>query len=540
MKNFQRALFLLVAVLAHEAQAILGTAFQAQLGNPSSASANASNRTNYLLARPQYVLSYNDATHEANWVSWDYTPADRGTADRSDAFAADPLLPAGYTVIDQNSYRNSGFDRGHMCPSADRTLTLADNQATFYMTNMVPQTPDNNQGPWARFEDECRRLADLGNEMLIISGPGGFDGSTIASGVAIPGFTWKIAVVVPNGPQPATARITAATRVIAIKMPNIAGIRSTPWQNFITSAAEIEQDTGYAFFSDVPPEIAAALRARVDGQPDAARLANLATRTTAGIGDQVAIAGFVIGGTQPKTVLVRAIGPALRDFGVTTAVGAPRLEVTRVGTTAPLATNLGWSTSANPIELATAATLAGAFPLAPGGADSAVLMTLAPGNYTAVVSPADARPGITLAEVYDVAPAANTTGLINLSTRAFVGTAENVLIAGIVVSGTAPKRVLIRAAGPALAQFNVSGVLARPQLTVFSSANILAQNAGWSTAADASAIVDATTATGAFAFPAGSADAALLLLLGPGAYTAHVTGVAGSTGIALVEVYEVP
>ena len=542
MKSIHRSLVALVVLLnATPLRALVGTSFQAQLGNPSGALADPANRDNYLLTRPQYVLSYNNAAHDPNWVSWDLTSTDRGTVDRSDAFAADPALPAGFTVVDQNSYRNSGYDRGHMCPSADRTLTLADNQATFYMTNMVPQTPDNNQGPWARFEDECRRLADIGNEILLISGPGGFAGTTIASGVAIPGFTWKIAVVVPNGPGTAASRITAATRVIALKVPNSAGIRSTPWQNFITSAAQVERDTGYTFFSELPAASAAALRARIDGQPDVpARIANISTRTTAGSGDQVAIVGFAIAGTEAKTVLVRAAGPALRDFGVTAAMPAPRLDLRREGTSNALATNIGWSTAANSAEIGDAFGRTGAFPFAAGSADSALVATLAPGNYTAVVTASDGRTGVTLAEVYDVSGGSNAQRLANLSTRALATTGDATLISGVVVSGTLPKRLLIRAAGPALAQFGVSGVLLRPQLTLYAGNVAVAQNSGWGAMPEAAAIADAASRAGGFPFATGSADAALLVDLAPGSYTAQVVGVGGTVGVTLLEVYEVP
>jgi hypothetical protein len=114
------------------------------------------------------------------------------------------------------------------------------------------------------------------------------------------------------------------------------------------------------------------------------------------------------------------------------------------------------------------------------------------------------------------------------------------LIAGLVVNGTAPKRVLIRGVGPGLAQFGLGNVLSRPQLTLFAGDSIVAQNAGWSTSSDAGAIAQTAAQVGAFAFPAGSADAALLLNLAPGAYTAQLTGASAATGVALVEIYEVP
>ena len=272
----------------------------------------------------------------------------------------------------------------------------------------------------------------------------------------------------------------------------------------------------------------------------AQRLVNLSTRTTAGTGDQVAIVGFVITGTESKSVLLRAVGPSLRTFGVTTALGAPRLDLVRSGTTAPIATNTGWSTSGNSAEIIAAAARSGAFPLAAGSADSVLLATLAPGSYSAVVTASDGRAGVGLVEVYDLTSGPVAQRLANLSTRAAVGTGDNTLIAGLVVSGNAPKRLLLRAAGPALAQFGVSGVLARPQLSVFSGATAIVNNAGWSTSPDAAAIAEAASRTGAFAFGATSADAALIVNLAPGAYTAQVTGVGNTTGITLIEVYELP
>jgi DNA/RNA endonuclease G (NUC1) len=250
------------------ARATIDVTLQMQLGNPSSATSDPNNHSHYLIQRPQYALDYDDGTREPNWVGWDLTSGDVGGSGRS-SFIQDTTLPAGFYQVLTTDYSGSGYDRGHMCPSADRTITAADNQQVFYMSNMVPQAPDNNQGVWANFESYCRSLASAGNEILIYSGPSGFGGSTIASGVAIPGYTWKIAVVVPLGSGTALTRITSSTRVITIKVPNIAGVRSTPWQNFVTSVAQIEADTGYVFFTALPAPIASALRSEVDGQSTA-------------------------------------------------------------------------------------------------------------------------------------------------------------------------------------------------------------------------------------------------------------------------------
>lgn len=996
--NFLRRSALLVLVvlqLAGVARATIGTALQSQLGNPSGATAVATATTNYLIARPQYALSYNNNTREPNWVSWNLTTADIGSSGRSPNFFQDTTLPAGFYQVLTTDYSGSGFDRGHMCPSGDRTVTDADNEATFFMTNMIPQAPDNNQGVWANFESECRTLAAAGNEVLIISGPSGFSGTTIASGVAVAGFTWKIAVVVPVGSGTALSRITTATRVIAIKIPNIAGVRSNPWQNYITTAAQIQADTGYTFFSELPASVATALRAKVDGaaavgsptittQPStqtaaiggsatfsvvavgdaplayqwsrdevelagatsatltlpaltaaavgnytvvvrngvgsitsvaaplvltglpplivtappartvvagatatfaviasgsptlgyqwrragvpitgnasaataslilvnaqaadaalydvvvtnsvgsvtsaaatlavtpaaptiatapvaqtvapgvsatltvvasgtapftyqwrragvailgnpsatttalvlpaatvadagnydvvitnalgtvtsaplaltvavapppvvawdfsvaepvrglpadvtggtvvqrnnngttptlttvsvssgyagatgtsnagaaarvgplnlseggsaffeftltpaagrqlavsglsfgarstgtgpqayavfaavgsaapvlvaagplannsawtliaptlfpvvssvatpvtfrlygyggagnagtstanwriddlavtlttgvglevpnsaASRLASLASRTRTANGDQTAIAGFSIAGTAAKPVLIRAAGPTLGSLGVNGALTAPRLELYRGPTV--IGANAGWSTATNAAAISTAAASSGAFAFAAGSSDSAILTTLTPGGYTVFMSAGTGAAGVGLLEVYDLAPPASGANLPSLSTRAIAGPGADALILGLTVAGPAPKRVLIRGAGPALAQFNLGGLLARPQLTLFSGLTPVLQNTGWSTSPDAAAFAAAAAQAGAFAFAPGSADTAMIVTLAPGAYTAQVSGVGDTTGLALVEVYELP
>ncbi len=270
------------------------------------------------------------------------------------------------------------------------------------------------------------------------------------------------------------------------------------------------------------------------------RIINLSTRTTAGIGEQVAIVGFVITGLESKPVLVRGVGPALRPLGVTTAMAAPRLDL-RSSAGTLVATNSGWSTSANSADIANAAKRSGAFEFAAGSADAAIFVTLAPGAYTAVLSAADAKAGVGLIEVYDLSGGSTAQKLANLSTRASVGTGEGTLISGLVVGGTAPKRVLIRAAGPSLTQFGVTSALARPALALYKGdGTFLSQNAGWSLSTDTTAIAEAAARVGAFPFAAGSADSALIVNLTPGPYTVQVTGTSGATGTTLIEVYELP
>lgn len=252
---------------AQGAQAKIGAAYQMLLGNPSNATTDPTAKTNYLIVRDQHAISYNDSLGQPNWVSWNLTNEDRGSSGRTDAWSEDPLLPAGFYRVQPNDYNDPGLSRGHMCPSADRTVTANDNTFTFLMSNMVPQTSHNNGGVWNNFEMEERNLAAAGNEVLLISGPSGFNGTRIASGKAeVPAYVWKIAVVVPVGTAPITERITTSTRVIALKIPNVTSGLDSDWHTYLTTVNQIQQDTGFTFFTALPPATAAVLRTMIDGQ----------------------------------------------------------------------------------------------------------------------------------------------------------------------------------------------------------------------------------------------------------------------------------
>jgi hypothetical protein len=270
------------------------------------------------------------------------------------------------------------------------------------------------------------------------------------------------------------------------------------------------------------------------------RLSSISTRGRVATGDSVVIAGFIITGQASKSVLIRAVGPTLANFGVSGTVATPKLDLYRVGTSAPIATNTGWTTSGNTAAITAATARSGAFALGATSADSVILTTLAPGSYTAIMSSANNTPGVGLVEVYDLSTPTVGQKMIDISTRAAVGTGDNVLIAGVYIAGSVPKRVLIRAVGPGLAPY-VAGTLALPQLALYrgSATTPAAQNAGWSVSPDANAIAAASAQVAGLALTTG--DAALIVSLDPGvAYTAQVTGVNGSSGIALVEIYELP
>jgi hypothetical protein len=268
------------------------------------------------------------------------------------------------------------------------------------------------------------------------------------------------------------------------------------------------------------------------------RLVNLSSRVWAGPAEEVAVAGFMISGEQAKPVLIRAAGPALAQFGLAASLASPQLDVYREGV--HIASNAGWSTATNSAALAAATARAGAFAFPSGSRDAALLQTLPPGTYTVNLSASSGPAGLALIEIYDLSGVALGQKLTNLSSRAKTGRGTENLIAGVVVSGIAPKRVLIRAAGPALASFGLPEVLRRPQLTLHVGAAVIARNDSWSTSANSAAIAQATAQAGAFAFAPGSADAALLVNLSPGTYTAQVSCLDGSSGVALIEIYEVP
>lgn len=240
------------------------------LGNPSGATTNTSNSDNYLMIKSQYDFSYNNTKHEPNWTSWHLDSADLGSTSRQDDFRPDTTLPAGWYEVAADEFSGSGFDRGHMCPSADRTATVADNSSTFLMDNMIPQAPNNNQITWANLENYERTLVSSGNELYIISGGYGSGGTgsngyktTVGNGVVVPAKTWKIIVVLPNGSND-VSRVTTSTRVIAVLMPNDQTCNSQAWGYYRTSVDNIESLTGYDFLSSVPSSIQSTIESKVD------------------------------------------------------------------------------------------------------------------------------------------------------------------------------------------------------------------------------------------------------------------------------------
>jgi hypothetical protein len=275
--------------------------------------------------------------------------------------------------------------------------------------------------------------------------------------------------------------------------------------------------------------------------PVVVRITNIAIRSSVDAGGPPLIVGFVVGGPGTigaKPLLMRAVGPALVAFGVPGALADPRLQLFS-GTT-PIMENDNWGGDA---QVSDASVSAGAFALSPTTSRDAALYlpSLTPGAYTNQITGVGGSSGTLLAEVYDATPPtlfrAATPRVLNVSARSTVGTGDNLLIAGFAIAGSTAGTVLIRALGPSLAGFGVAGTLNDPQLTLFSGSTRVLGNDDWG---GATTLSTAFSSVGAFALGTTSRDAALLVTLPPGSYTAQVRGANNTTGVALVEVYEVP
>lgn len=253
------------------------------LGNPSKAKSTGRNRNNFLLLKPQFSLSYNNSRGGPNWVSWHLEKADLGRADRSQSrFHPDFELPQGFVTVKYSDYSKTGFDSGHLCNSEDRTNTKAANAATFAMTNMLPQAPSMNRGPWKSLEAYERKLARGKFELYIIAGAYGSGGdgvltlsekasrrvrsNSIRKGtITVPKIFWKVMVIIPNGIND-LLRIDKNTRTIAVCMPNSQRVAGFNWRYYITTIDNVEAATGYDFFSKLSSHVQNAIERRRDSE----------------------------------------------------------------------------------------------------------------------------------------------------------------------------------------------------------------------------------------------------------------------------------
>jgi hypothetical protein len=392
------------------------------------------------------------------------------------------------------------------------------------------------------------QASQAGNYSVVVSNAGGIVQSAVAV-LAVttppPPATGPAITAAPqsqhvNPGAAATFSVTASGATLSYQWTKNGSPLPGATQSSLRLPAASSNDMGFYAVTVSSPagtvqSDAATLTVAVGG---ASRLVNVSTRGFVPPGGDLT-PGFVLQGSVPKSVLIRAVGPTLGSFGVGGTLPDPVLGVIPLGGANAVANNDNWGGGST---LQSAFSRAGAFPFAgTDSADAAAELSLpatgASGYTVRITSKNAAAGGIALAEVYDEDPLSAPVRLVNVSTSGFVGSGEQALVPGFFIGGTAPKQLLIRAVGPGLAQFGVGGVLSDPQLSLVPLGQdfAVAANDNWGGSA---ALQTAFSQAGAFALPAGSKDAAVLVRLPPGGYTVVVSGVAGGTGTALVEIYD--
>jgi hypothetical protein len=256
----------------------------------------------------------------------------------------------------------------------------------------------------------------------------------------------------------------------------------------------------------------------------APNLVNISTRALIGTGEDVLIGGFIIQGSAPATVILRAIGYSLTAVGLTDAISDPVITVYN-SAGAVVATNDDWFTSAN------AETISSFHLDPPNSLESALFLALNPGSYTAIVQGFSDATGVGLFELYDLHTTSSRAG--NLSTRGQVQGGDNVMIGGFIIGGSQSKQVVVRAIGPSLTSAGIANPLADPFLELHdANGTIIQSNDNWQSGPDAQTIISKGLE------PTNAKESALLATLNPGAFTAIIRGVNGATGLALVELYD--
>lgn len=250
-------------------------------GNPSDAVCNEKKKNNYLLEKKQFVVSYNAEKLIPNWVAWHLCSSDIGYIRRTNDFRSDETLPRQFYAVTDRDFQFSvyGFERGHLCPSGERTTNAGDNSATFLMTNIVPQSSDSNQGVWNYLENYERSLALGGYELYIFAGTLGCGGTSskgyyefipvknnLRKKITVPASMWKIIIAIKEGTDDFN-RIDEKVLCIAVIIPNKTGIpKKDGWQQFACSIDDIEKFTGYDFFELLPDDIESKIEERVYGK----------------------------------------------------------------------------------------------------------------------------------------------------------------------------------------------------------------------------------------------------------------------------------
>lgn len=234
------------------------------LGIPEAA--NSTDPQHVLLVKPEYVVSFDSTMKVPRWTSWELTTKWLGSTPRSPNFNPDPQLPSTFPQASDTDYVSSGYERGHICPSADRTDNATDNNSTFVFTNCVPQTNASNTGTWETLEVEERALAKAGNHLFIIAGSifSPTPPTIGADKVAVPETMFKVVVVLTTTNSVPTD-VTTSTRVISVEIPNTTTVTGD-YRSYRTSFGALEAKTGFKFLSDVPAAVHDALATQVDNQ----------------------------------------------------------------------------------------------------------------------------------------------------------------------------------------------------------------------------------------------------------------------------------
>ncbi|HEY9001791.1 MAG TPA: DNA/RNA non-specific endonuclease [Mucilaginibacter sp.] len=233
------------------------------LGNPSNATTDVSNKDNYLIDQHYYIESYSSTRGTPNWTAWHLDQSNLGNTDRLDNFAEWAGMPAGWFQVSSGAFSGTEYNRGHNCPSADRTSSTDANSSTFLMTNMIPQTSANNGGTWGAFEEYVRSFVQNNNmEAYIIMGSYGNKETIDGGHVTVPTNVWKVVVLLPVGDND-ISRITSSTRVIAINTPNTDDV-SPDWTKYITTVKDIETATGYNLLTALNSQLRSTLESEKD------------------------------------------------------------------------------------------------------------------------------------------------------------------------------------------------------------------------------------------------------------------------------------
>ena len=432
------------------------------LGNPSGATASIGQPNDYLMEKPEFVLSYNRDFGRPNWVSWHLSPEWIGSLARFDTFRPDPAVPAEWYRVQAFDFSNSGFDRGHLVPNADRDkeTSIPINQATFLMSNMVAQAPDNNQGPWASLENYLRTLLPA-NEIYIVAGGTGTGGTgsnggvttTLADGrVNVPAWTWKAALVIPAGGGDDISRVTCSTRTIAVILPNTQGIRNADWQTYLKSVDEVELLTGYDLFSNLPdlaeqcveagingnnPKYEqsitfAPLDPRTYGEPDFTVGATASSDLAVGLSilsGPATISGGTVHLTGPGTVTIRASQPGNDNFKPALDVDRS-FQVAKAGQTINFAAPPDRTYGAPPFMVSAtggssgnAVTFVASGACTSGGLSGATITVVSAGACTITASQAGN-------ELYDAAPSVTWTLTVNKAAPSLSGLSTLTIEAG--------------------------------------------------------------------------------------------------------------